>query len=126
MTEKEIVKTYLSTNTFETKFPPEFLAARGKKYIVVRYCCATVGEDAYLPMDLCLHASFIMRDNYLDSFVDVVNVLDNGGKPTKYEYPENGPKTFRIWFSGLDMERLPENIQNQIDFVLKLLLIYEA
>ena len=38
-------------------------------------------------------------------------------------YPENAPKTFRVWFSGLDMVPIT-NIP--IDFVLKLLLIYEA
>ena len=32
---KRIVKTYFITNTLETDFPPEFVAATGKKYIVV-------------------------------------------------------------------------------------------
>ena len=122
MNNKQIVKTYLVTNTLETKFPPEFLAAKGKKYIVVRYCVATIGEDAYMPYDLCLHADFICRDNYLDSFVDVVNVIDNGAKHSKYEYPENGKKTFKVWFTTITGE--PVNLP--IDFVLKLLLIYEC
>ena len=123
MTETKFVKTYFATNTLETTFPPEFTNARGKKWIVVRGCVATIGTDGYQPYDLALHANFIMRDAYLDHFVDFCNVLDNGSKPPKYEYPENGPKTFKVWFSGLDMVPIT-NIQ--IDFVLKLLLIYEA
>ena len=119
---KNIVKTYFITNTLESTFPPEFVAARGKKYIVVRYCCATIGEEAYQPYDLALHASFIMRDAYMDHFVDICNVIDSGSKPSKYLYPENGPKTFKVWFTTItgDPVDLP------IDFVLKLLLIYEC
>ena len=122
MSEKQLMKTYLVTNTLETNFPPEFVSATGKKWIVVRYCVATIGEDGYMPYDLCLHADFILRDNYLDSFVDVVNVIDNGSKPSKYEYPENAPKTFHVWFTDISMNR----ITIPIDFVLKLLLIYEC
>ena len=122
MAEKQIVKTYLITNTYETEFPPEFLAARGPKYIEVRYCCATIGEDGYQPYDMCLHADFITRDAYLDHFVDVCNVIDNGAKHSKYLYPENGKKKFKVWFSTIN----GENINIPVDFVLKLLLIYEA
>ena len=83
MSEKQIFKTYFITNTLESTFPPEFIAAKGKKYIVVRYCVATIGDDGYQPYDLCLHADFICRDDYLDHFVDIVNVIDNGSKPSK-------------------------------------------
>ena len=123
MTEKQLVKTYFITNTLESTFPVEFTNARGKKFIVVRECVATIGEDGYMPYDLCLHADFIYRDNYLDSFVDFCNIIDNGSKQSKYEYPENGKKSFRVWFSGLDKVPIT-NIP--IDFVLKLLLIYET
>ena len=124
MTEKtkRIMKTYFITNTYETNFPVEFTNATGRKWIVVRYCCATIGEDAFMPYDLCLHADFIVRDQYLDHFVDVVNVIDSGSKPSKYEYPENGKKSFKVWFT--DINNNPINLP--VDFVLKLLLIYEA
>ena len=122
MSEKHLVKTYFITNTLESTFPVEFTSARGKKYIVVRYCAASIGDDGYMPYDLCLHADFICRDDYLDHFVDIVNVTDNGSKPSKYEYPENGKKTFRVWFT--DINNNPINLP--IDFVLKLLLIYEC
>ena len=122
MTEKRIVKTYFVTNTLETNWPPEFINATGRKWIVVRYCCATIGEDGYQPYDLCLHADFIARDNYLDSFVDIVNVIDNGSKPSKFEISENAKKSFRVWFTTID--GTPINLP--IDFVLKLLLIYET
>ena len=123
MDEKRVVKTYFITNTLESTLPPEFVAARGKKYIVVRECVATIGDEGYMPYDLALHADFIYRDNYLDSFVGFCNVLDNGSKPPKYLYPENGRKNFKVWFSGMDMKPIT-NLP--IDFVLKLLLIYEC
>ncbi|MBR3673814.1 MAG: hypothetical protein IKN65_06010 [Clostridia bacterium] len=122
MTEKRIIKTYLCTNTLETNWPPEFVSATGKKFIVVRYCVATIGEDGYQPYDLALHADFVERDAYLDHFVDVVNVIDNGSKPSKYEISENHKKSFKVWFTTLD----GTPIDLPIDFVLKLLLIYES
>ena len=122
MTEKRLIKTYLCTNTLETAWPPEFINAKGKKWVVVRYCTATIGDDAYMPYDMRLHADFIARDAYLDHFVDVINVIDNGSKASKYEIPENSPKTFKIWFTTLD----GTPVTLPVDFVLKLLLIYEA
>ena len=122
MTEKQIVKTYFITNTLSSNFPPEFVNARGKKYIVVRYCVVEIGEGL-MPYDLALHADFIMRDYYLDHFVDIVNIIDNGAKHSKYEYPENGPKSFKVWFKALD--GTPISIKDG-EFILKLLLIYET
>ena len=118
--EPKIVKTYFSTNTIETNFPPEFINAVGKKYIVVRGVVATI-NNGYIVSDLCLHASFIMRDAYLDHFVDFCNNIDNGSKPPKYEYPCNGPKNFRVWFKSIDGTPITPDA-----FILKLLLIYEA
>jgi len=118
--EPRIVKTYFATNQFESTFPPEFIGARGKKYIVVRGCVATI-NNGYIVSDLCLHASFIMRDAYLDHFVNFVNNIDNGSKPDKYEYPENGPKTFKIWFKDMEGNEITPDA-----FILKLLLIYES
>lgn len=122
MSEKRIIKTYFITNTYETNFPPEFINATGRKWIVVKYCVVTIGDEAYLPYDLALHADFIERDAYLDHFVDVINIIDNGSKPSKYEISENAKKSFKVWFSTIDNE--PVNLP--IDFVLKLLLIYET
>ena len=120
MSQKQIVKTYFATNTLESNFPPEFINARGKKYIVVRSCVATI-NNGYIVSDLCLHADFIMRDAYLDHFVDFVNVVDSGSKPPKYEYPENGKKSFKVWFSDLQGNEITPDA-----FILKLLLIYET
>ena len=118
-TQPRLMKTYFATNTYETTFPPEFVNATGKKYIVVRGCVATI-NNGYIVSDLCLHASFILRDNYLDSFVDFCNNIDNGSKAPKYEYPLNGPKTFKVWFKNLHGEEITPDA-----FILKLLLIYE-
>jgi len=120
MSEKHYYKTYFATNTLESNFPPEFANARGKKWIVVRGCVATI-NNGYIVSDLCLHADFIVRDAYLDHFVNFVNNIDNGSKPDKYEYPENGPKTFRVWFTSMEGNEISPDA-----FILKLLLIYEA
>jgi len=98
----------------------EFTNAIGRKYIVVRGCVATI-NNGYIVSDLCLHADFICRDAYLDHFVNFVNNIDAGSKHDKYEYPENGKKTFRVWFT--DIEGNPVQVDA---FILKLLLIYEC
>ena len=114
-----IVKTYFATDKLENEFPPEFVSAIGKKYIVVRLCWATV--DGYLVGDLMLHADWIKRDYYLDHFVNIVNVINGGTQPDKYEYPECAPRTFKIWFTDLH-----GNVVVPDAFVLKLLLSYEG
>ena len=124
--EPRIVKTYFATNQFESTFPVEFTNAIGKKWIVVRGCVATI-NNGYIVSDLCLHASFIMRDAYLDHFVNFVNNIDNGSLPDKYEYLENGPKTFRVWFTSMETDENGNFIEIVPDaFILKLLLIYES
>lgn len=103
--------------TYENEFPPEFVNAIGEKYIEVRYCYATF--DKYLVADAVLHSDFIKRDNYLDSTVSIINVLNNGAKPDKYLYPEGASKKFKIWFSNLKGEIIiPDSFQ------MKMLLIY--
>ena len=118
--EPRIIKTYFCTNTLESNFPPEFIGARGKKWIVLRGVGPTI-NNGYLVGDLCLHADFICRDNYLGSFVNFVNNIDNGSKHDKYEFPENGKKSFRVWFADLQGNEIVSDA-----FILKLLLIYEC
>ena len=122
MTERQprIMKTYYCTNQFESTFPVEFTNSIGKKWIVVRGCVGTI-NNGYLVGDLCLHADFITRDAYLDHFVNFVNNIDHGSKHDKYEYPANGKKTFRVWFSDLSGNEIVPDA-----FILKLLLIYEC
>ena len=113
------IKTYFITNQYENNFPTDFVNARGEKYIEVRLCYATVNN--YLVGDLCLHADFIIRDAYLDHFVNICNVLNNSGRPDKYLYPEIAKKNFRVWFSDLNGNPIRPDV-----FVLKLLLIYQG
>ena len=115
-----IMKTYFATNTLESTFPAEFTSSIGRKWIVVRGCVATI-NNGFIVSDLCLHASFILRDAYLDHFVNFVNNIDNGSKPDKYEYDVNAPKTFRVWFTDLEGNEIVPDA-----FILKLLLIYEC
>lgn len=108
----------LGDGVYEFDFPPEFYGASGSKWIEVRYCYALF-NGGYLVADSVLHSDFIKRDNYLDSAVSVINVLNNGAKPDKYLYPEGATKRFKIWFSNLKNEKVIPD-----DFQMKMLLIY--
>lgn len=113
------IKTYFATQEFENDFPSDFINARGKKYIEVKLCYATVKN--YMVGDLCLHADFIIRDPYCDHFVNMVNVINTSGHADKYAYPEVAKKNFKIWFTDLKgNEVIPDA------FILKLLLTYEG
>ena len=102
---------------YENTLPPEFIDAKGGKYIEIRYCYATF--DNYLVADAVLHSDLIKRDAYLDSSVSVINILNNGAKPDKYLYPEGASRTFKIWFTNLNGEKIvPDGFQ------MKMLLIY--
>ncbi len=126
--EKKTTKTYYlidlqnSKNLdgeYENELPPEFVNARGEKWIEVRYCFATF--DKYLVADVVLHSNFIKRDSFLDCAVSVINVLNNGAKPDKYLFPEGSNKKFKIWFTNLKGEKvIPDSFQ------MKMLLIYNT
>ena len=107
----------INENEFENEFPPEFVNARGDKWIEIRYCFATF--EKYLVADAVLHSDFIKRDSYLDHAVSVINVLNNGAKPDKYLYPEGSPKRFKIWFTNLNGDKIKPD-----SFQMKMLLIY--
>ncbi len=109
------MKTYLWTNTYKSTFPPEFIASKNRRYIVVEQCKAIINEQ--LVGDVIMHADFIERDAYLDHSCCFVNEQPN--KDTaKYEY--TGYKQhFNIWFTDMMQQIIkPET------FTLRLLLIY--
>ena len=109
-----MVKTYFYTNTLETKLPDEFITSANKKFIHVIHCRCIYSN--YLVGDIKLHASFIQRHDYMDSFVCFTNTILT--KYKKYEVTRPKP-TFKIWFS--DMEGNTVEVQN---FVLELMLEY--
>ena len=109
----------IGNGVYENEFPPEFINARGDKWVEIRYCFALT-EKGYLVADMVLHSDLIKRDGYLDNTVSVINVLNHGAKPDKYLIPEGSSKYFRIWFSKLNGDKV-----EQIDgFQMKMLLIY--
>ena len=55
-------KTYFWVNQFNNKFPPEFIASKNKKYIVIEQCKAKYKD--VLVGDVIMHADFIIRDHY--------------------------------------------------------------
>jgi hypothetical protein len=113
-------KTYFVTNQQLTKLPIEFISSKNPKYIVVQNCRCVYANDTgyeYLTADIQVHADFIERDQYLDSFVCFTNTI-----MTKYKKWEvkNPRQNMKVWFT--DMEG---NLMNNIkSFVLELLLIY--
>jgi len=110
-----ITKTYFWTNKLENEFPPEFIASKNKKYIVV-YQCKAVLKDV-LVGDVIMHADFITRDGYMDRACCFVNE-DPNRDTAKYEYVINRQK-FKLWFT--DLKNNPVEIDT---FALRLLLIY--
>ena len=97
------------------EFPPEFIASRNPKWIVIEECKAILKNQ--LVGDVLLHASFIHRDHYLDHACCFVN--EEANKDTaKYEY--NSTKSdFELWFTDLHGE-----IVEMDGFVFRSLLIY--
>ena len=112
-----ITKTYFWINEYNNKFPPEFIASKNKKYIVIEQCKAKYKD--VLVGDVIMHADFIIRDHYMDYSCCFVN--EEANKDTaKYEYNSLKPD-FKIWFT--DMKG--QNVNADIDaFVVRMLLIY--
>ena len=111
----KVSKTYYWTNEKVNKFPPEFLASKNQRFIIVEQCKAVYADK--LVGDVLMHADFIKRDHYMDYACCFINEIPN--KDTaKYEY-NSTDTTFRLWFTDL------KNNEIEVDsFVLRLLLIY--
>lgn len=115
---KQTSKEFLEgkeSNVFTYTFPPEFMASRSKKWIVIEECKAVMKDK--LVGDVILHADFIHRDHYLDYSCCFVNEEANRDT-AKYEF--NSPNNvFRLWFTDLN--------GNSVDidaFVFRSLLCY--
>ena len=104
-----------SAQRFTYTFPPEFVASRNPKWIVIEECKAIFKNQ--LVGDVILHADFIQRDHYLDYACCFVN--EEANKDTaKYEYNSN-IATFQLWFTDLHGE-----VVDMDGFVFRSLLIY--
>ena len=100
---------------YSYEFPPEFIASRNPKWIVIEECKAILKN--HLVGDVLLHASFIHRDHYLDHACCFVN--EEANKDTaNYEYNSNVAR-FELWFTDLHGE--PVDMDG---FVFRSLLIY--
>ena len=114
MNNQEPKKTYFYANTLEFNLPTEFITSRNERYIHVINCrCLYQG---YLVGDAELHASFVQRNNYFDSFITFTNTYLTQYK--KYEFVGTNPYV-KVWFTDMD--------GNKIDvekFKLELMLEY--
>jgi hypothetical protein len=95
-------KTYLVTNTIETRFPIEFVSSKNRKWIVLQHCrCVykNLFNNTYLTGDIRVHCDFIERNRYLDSFACFSNT-----QLTKYKKREviSPKQTFKIWFTDMN------------------------
>ena len=114
-TSKEAITGKTDAMAFTYEFPPEFIASRNPKWIVIEECKATFKNQ--LVGNVLLHASFIHRDHYLDHACCFVN--EEANKDTaKYEYNSNIAR-FELWFTDLHGE--PVDMDG---FVFRSLLIY--
>ena len=110
-----VTKTYYWTDKIDNEFPPDFIASKNKRYIIVEQVKALYNNK--LIGDVLLHADFIERDHYLDYACCFVNEQPN--KDTaKYEYNSNIAR-FELWFTDLHGEPVDMDA-----FVFRSLLIY--
>ena len=115
-TSEEIKNGKMDSKVFTFKFPPEFIASRNSKWIVIEECKAIFKNQ--LVGDVLLHADFIHRDHYLDYSCCFVN--EEANKDTaKYEYDNTTDATFKLWFTDLYGELVDMDA-----FVFRALLIY--
>ena len=104
------------SSTFTYHFPPEFVASRNQKWIVIEECKATFKNQ--LVGDVILHADFIQRDHFLDYSCCFVN--EEANKDTaKYEYVNTTKRDFKLWFTDLHGNKVDMDA-----FVFRALLIY--
>ena len=115
-TSDEIKSEKTDTKTFTFHFPPEFIASRNRKWIIIEECKATFKEQ--LVGDVLMHADFIHRDHYLDYACCFIN--EEANKDTaKYECDSSLKQTFKLWFTDLHGELVDLDA-----FVFRALLIY--
>ena len=115
-TSEEMQKGKTDSKVFTFKFPPEFIASRNSKWIVIEECKAIFKNQ--LVGDVLLHADFIHRDHYLDYSCCFVN--EEANKDTaKYEYDNTTDATFKLRFTDLHGELVDMDA-----FVFSALLIY--
>ena len=112
---QNITKTYYWTNQFENTFPPEFMASKNKRFIVVEECKAVL-KDVLVGV-VIMHADFIQRDHYMDYACCFVNEEANRDT-AKYDY-KGYQKNFKIWFTDLSLQ--PVEVKK---FTLRMWLIY--
>ena len=93
---KKPIKTYFYTSTEETKLPDDFLVSKNVKYIHVLHCRCVYNEG--LAGDIELHASFIQRHDYRDSFVCYTNTILT--KYKKYEVVRPRPRRLCLLISS--------------------------
>jgi hypothetical protein len=95
-------KTYLVTNTLETRFPAEFVGSKNRKWIVLQHCRCVYNNlynNNYLTGDIRVHCDFIERNHDVDYFACFGNTQLTEYKKWEVVSPR---QSFKIWFSDMD------------------------
>jgi hypothetical protein len=108
-----VTKTYLVTNTLETRFLAEFVSSKNRKWIVLQHCrCLyhNINDEDYVVSDIMVHCDFIERNHDLDYFACFSNT-----QLTKYKKWEvlSPRQSFKVWFT--DMEGKPYEVKSKAE-----------
>ena len=105
MSEPVVTKTYFITDKEDNEFPEAFVNSTNPRSIEVQCCHFTYNHNTSLRPHWTMHCSFVQSDPYLDKATITTNETR-----TKFKtYPYKGCQdTFKIWFSGDDIDKEPE------------------
>jgi hypothetical protein len=115
-TNERITKTYMVINELKTRFPIDFLSSHNRRFVIVQNCrCLYKG---LMVGDIELHADFIERDRYLNSFCCFTNTI-----LTKYKKWEvvNPRQFLNLWFTDMKGADITASVDS---FVLELMLVF--
>jgi hypothetical protein len=104
-----VQKTYLATNTLVTDFPNDFRNSKNPKWVVFQNCrCVYMNDhmNEYITNDIRVHADWVERDRYLDSFVGFANTVHTKYKPWEVQHSKTN---FKIWFTDMKGNKILTN-----------------
>ena len=114
MSEPVVTKTYFITDKEDNEFPEAFVNSTNPRSIEVQCCHFTYDHNTSVRPHWTMHCSFVQSDPYLNK-----GTITTNETRTKFKtYPYKGCQdTFKIWFSGDDIDKEPEQyVFNEKEF----------
>lgn len=110
-------KLYLSTNTFETPLPPEFVYSRNPKYISIINTKLLNASTGKLLLDVSIHSDFVTSHPYLNGLLSFCNEILPMRK--KWEIKNENDK-ITLHFRDLDQNIIdPLTVKFVAEFLLE-------